>query len=370
MDRRVAFAALKGLSLAGTLEVAFGSGEPFTFRGFAELVAELHQGTPLAIHVTTNGTLIDQSSWPRFAGRFGQVRLSLYDDHTFRRCANLFAATGQKWGANLLVDEPALSGLPAQLAELTAAGCHDVSLLSYVGVGAERQLGPSGRARLARVIEDSPLPCRLSVCFGDAVPVPRLFAGFDNDGDCSAGHDFITITPDQKVQSCSFQDGGVPARTAEEILAAWGRGRAAWAHPAARSGCARVLPIVRAAPPIPAIAVWQGFSGNNSGECVLVAKFQTVADAESYLAELLPGWPADTGYPDEWRELFHAEQVAAPAMANPASERDAPAELTAIGRSVLALGYAVGGRVSRAASACLEARRVRRAPAASTSTTH
>ena len=47
---------------------------------------------------------------------------------------------------------------------------------------------------------------------------------------------------------------------------------------------------------MPAIAIWQGFSGNNSGECVLVAKFHTVAAAESYLAELLPGWPSDTGY--------------------------------------------------------------------------
>ncbi len=335
-----ALAVLKGLSRAGTLEVAFGGGEPFAFRGFDELVAELHQRTPLAVHVTTNGTLIDKKSWPRFAGRFGQVRLSLYDDQTFRRCANLFAATGQKWGANILVDEPALWSLPAQLAELAAAGCHDVSLLSYVGVGAERQLSATGRARLARLLEDSPLPCRLSVCFGDRVPVPRLFAGFDNDGDCGAGHDFITITPDQQVQSCSFQDGGVAARTADEILAAWGRGRAAWAHPAARSGCARVLPLAQEAPPLPAIAIWQGFSGNNSGECVLVAKFQTVAAAESYLGELLPGWPSDTGYPAEWHELFAAEQVAAPTMANPASERDAPAELTAIGSSVLALGHA------------------------------
>src|SRR5262245_50150589 len=32
---------LRGLARAGTLEVAFGGGEPFAFRGFAELVAEL-----------------------------------------------------------------------------------------------------------------------------------------------------------------------------------------------------------------------------------------------------------------------------------------------------------------------------------------
>ncbi|MBP6849288.1 MAG: hypothetical protein KA201_36350, partial [Kofleriaceae bacterium] len=36
-----AAAALHGLAAAGTLEVAYGGGEPFVFRCFAELVAEL-----------------------------------------------------------------------------------------------------------------------------------------------------------------------------------------------------------------------------------------------------------------------------------------------------------------------------------------
>ena len=54
---------LQGLAAAGTLEVAFGGGEPFAFRGFPELLSELHRTTRLAMHVTTNGTLLDARSF-------------------------------------------------------------------------------------------------------------------------------------------------------------------------------------------------------------------------------------------------------------------------------------------------------------------
>ncbi len=214
-----AAAALRGLHDAGTLEVAYGGGEPFAFRGFAELVAELDATTTLAQHVTTNGTLITAASWPRFAGRFGQVRISIYDDG-WRAAAATLAAHGQRWGANVLVDAAALTTLPGLLATLAERGCHDVSLLSYVGPDAQRHLDADGDRRLAAIIGDSPVACRLSVCFGARVDVPRLFGG-DDAGDCGAGRDFISITPDRRVQSCSFQEHGLPGATAEEILAAW-----------------------------------------------------------------------------------------------------------------------------------------------------
>lgn len=70
-----------------------------------------------------------------------------------------------------------MPGLPARLAELAALRCHDASLLRYVGPDPRRPLGEAGRRRLAAIIADAPLPCRRSVCFGDRVPVPRLFKG-------------------------------------------------------------------------------------------------------------------------------------------------------------------------------------------------
>ncbi|VWC45414.1 radical SAM protein [Burkholderia aenigmatica] len=326
---------LRGLSAAGTLEVAFGGGEPFAFRGFAELIDILHDTTPLALNVTTNGTLIRRNTFAPYAGRFGQVRVSLYDEVRWRDAGTVLSEFGQRWGANLIVDDTVLPGLPARLAELAALGCEDVSLLSYIGPDPRRHLSPRGRAQLAAIVQDSPLACRLSVCFGDAVPVPRLFDGADGSGDCGAGLDFVSITPDQRMQGCSFHDGGLPATSAEEILHGWRNERARLEQPSARRGCARRNASASRTRSTPSVSVWQGFSGNNSGECVMVAKFETIADADAYLAQLLPSWAPDAEYSSEWKRLFNEEAVAGPQLSGGGS----PRELAAIGRSVIATGY-------------------------------
>lgn len=339
---------LRGLARAGTLEVAFGGGEPFAFRGFAELVAELAATTPLALHATTNGTLLRAKTWAPFSGLMGQVRISIYDDPRWRDGARVLADDGQRWGANLIVENETLAALPARLAELERLGCHDVSLLAYIGPDARRHLDASGRARLAALAEGAPLPCRLSVCFGDRVPAPRLFDGADGSGDCGAGVDFVSITPDQKVQGCSFQGEGAPGATADEVLTAWQLRRVELTRPAFRDGCARLVPLAssRAAIAPPPVAIWQAFSGNNSGECMLVARFETIDDAETYLAELMPGWAADETYSTAWQELFRAENVAASNLKLRRERYDegrtSPRELVSIGRTVLAASYHSG----------------------------
>src|SRR6185503_8746752 len=112
--------------------------------------------TPLALHATTNGTLIRPDTWPAFAGRMGQVRVSIYDDPRWRTGARVLADAGQLWGANLIVDRAVLSGLPTTLRELAAMGCNDVSLLSYVGSDPARHLTERERAKLAAIISDAP----------------------------------------------------------------------------------------------------------------------------------------------------------------------------------------------------------------------
>ena len=333
---------LRDLATAGTLEVAFGGGEPFAFRGFADLLAELFATTPLALHVTTNGTLLRDALWRSVRGLLGQVRMSIYPETRFREAADLFAASGQRWGANVLVDDEALAGLPALITELHERRCHDVSLLSYVGPDRERQLSAEGESRLASLIADSPLPCRLSVCFGDRIPAPRLFAGIDNTGDCGAGYDFVSITPDQRLQSCSFQDDSLPASSAAEVLSAWRHARARLAAPTPRHGCARRLPVATAPLPLPPVAVWQAFSGNNSGECILVARFETVANAEKFVAELLPGWAEDEPYSAAWRALFAEERVSAPSSDEDRPWGLSPREIGVVGTSVIALSYDSG----------------------------
>lgn len=332
-----AAAALRGLSQAGTLEVAFGGGEPFAFRGFADLVEELYTSTPLVLNVTTNGTLFDEKTFAPYAGRFGQVRISIYDDPRWRAACQALAAHGQRWGANLIVDDAVLQKLPALLAELAALGCHDLSLLSYVGADPRKHLSMGGRARLAALIDDAPIACRLSVCFGDSIAVPRLFDGMDGHGDCGAGLDFVSITPDQRMQGCSFHDGGLPASTAQEILAGWRTERTRLTAPSMRDGCVRRAPSAQRTRSIPAISIWQAFSGNNSGECIMVAKFQKTEDASAYLAQLLPGWTPESAYSEAWKELLVAEGVASAPLGD---WIETPRELLAIGRSVFAIGYA------------------------------
>lgn len=272
--------------------------------------------------------------------------MSIYDDARWLVAARTLSEAGQLWGANLLVDDARCDGLPALLAELAALGCHDVSLLSYVGESPSLQLSAAGRARLAAIVGDSPLPCRLSVCLGDGVPVPRLFAGMDDTGDCGAGYDFLSITSDQQVQSCSFQNTSLPARTAGEILAIW-RGRQAYLEQATpRHGCARALPLSRtrgARSEVKRLALWRAFSGNNSGECILVGKFESSADAQRYLAELEPGFAPDGLYSSEWQALFENEGLVLTSERESGEVRGlSPTALVAIGKSVLASSYDAG----------------------------
>jgi hypothetical protein len=250
----------------------------------------------------------------------------------------VLAEAGQRWGANVLCDAARLATLPALLGELAAHGAHDVSLLSYVGGDAARQLDRASERRLAAIIEASPLPCRVSVCLGDRLGVARL-DGRDAAGDCGAGRDFISVTPDRRVQSCSFQGPSAPGATADELLHAWRTAVAMMAAPSARIGCARALPQVPPPAP-PPLAVWQSFSGNNSGECLMVARFHDPDAAAAYLAELLPGWTPDGAYPAPWLRLFADEGV----LGGGAAARDfpeaSPRELVAIGATVMVAQYA------------------------------
>jgi hypothetical protein len=139
----------------------------------------------------------------------------------------------------------------------------------------------------------------------------------------------------------------LPARNAEDILAIWRERQAYLEHPSPRNGCARTLPVCRAArgarDEVKRLALWRAFSGNNSGECVLVGKFESSAGAERYLAELQPGWKPDRPYSSEWQALFENEGLVL--AREPESGEvygQSPSALVAIGKSVLALSYDAG----------------------------
>src|SRR5262249_25371676 len=108
-----------------------------------------------------------------------------------------------------------------------------------------------------------------------------------------------------------------------------------------RQGCARGLPQSEPATyRAPPVAMWRGFSGNNSGECILIGKFESTEEAQRYLAELQPSWAPDGDYSAEWRALFERENVLlARARDDGEPSGRSPSTLLALGRSVVALSY-------------------------------
>ncbi len=238
-----AFVLLRDLGAAGTTEVAFGGGEPFAFRGFPELVLRLHAETPLAVSATTNGTLLDAATLARIRAALGQLRLSLYDDNDWPRTVDLLAASGVRFGVNLLVTPARLPALDRIVIEVAARGGRDVLLLGYHGADEALRLSAAQRRTLGRQVRRlaRALPAvrfGLDICFGErlGVPIARLGA---SRSDCGAGRDFLVVTSDRRVSPCSFHHVGFPIRDARDVLAVFARERTALAAAVGTPTCAR-----------------------------------------------------------------------------------------------------------------------------------
>lgn len=218
-----AFDTLAGLADAGVLEVAFGGGEPFTFKGFSELVRKLHAETRLAVNVTTNGLALTRERLAAIAGSIGQVRLSLYDDNDWRTRVSLCAAVGIRFGVNYLVTPERLSTLTTTTLELASLGYRDILLLSYNGTDDTLHLSPQQVAQLTTQVTllSRALPhsrIALDVCWGERLEsVPRLFA----KPDCGAGSEFIVVTSDKRLMPCSFHHVALPVTNADDIKRLW-----------------------------------------------------------------------------------------------------------------------------------------------------
>jgi sulfatase maturation enzyme AslB (radical SAM superfamily) len=65
----------------GVLEVAFGSGEPTLFPRWQDFVCALYDTTHLSVNFTTNGLRLTEAFLDTIRGRYGQMRLSLYEDN-------------------------------------------------------------------------------------------------------------------------------------------------------------------------------------------------------------------------------------------------------------------------------------------------
>ncbi|MCA9678983.1 MAG: radical SAM protein [Kofleriaceae bacterium] len=235
-----AFATLAALADAGTVEVAFGGGEPLVFRGFAALARRLHAETPLAVSVTSNGTRLDDAMIDALAPSLAQLRISIYDDVDHRPILRR-AAGRLRLGVNWLVTPARLDRVEATVLALYELGVRDVLLLSYNGVDrglhlrADQAADLAARVRALAVALRGRVQLKLDVCWGERVEaVPRLL-----DGPCPAGRDFVVLTSDRRLAPCSFHHASWPVRDAADVLRVWDAQRAALAAPARDPGCAR-----------------------------------------------------------------------------------------------------------------------------------
>lgn len=239
-----AFELLAALDRAGTLEVAFGGGEPLVFRAFVPLVERLHRETRLAVSFTTNGTRLTHETLSRLAKHTAQVRLSIYDDNDHPRSSALLREHRVRWGANYLVTPARLPTLEATVFALVERGCHNVLLLAYngddVSMHLSRRESDAMQARVAALATAlrGRASIELDVCWGDRMQrVPQLIR---SDG-CPAGTEFVVVTSDRRLAACSFHHASFAFEDAEDLLRVWRAHRSALGAPARAPGCARDL---------------------------------------------------------------------------------------------------------------------------------
>lgn len=278
-----ATALLSTLAARGTLEVAFGGGEPFALKSFPSIVEALTDHTPLVVHATTNGTLITDAIARRLRGRFGELRLSVYDDTPWRDRLALLQANGHEVGLHYLVTRERLPMVAAFVEEAVARGARKVFLLSYHGDDRAMHLSREEHLILAHTIESLgslPIELGVSACWGERLEmIPRLDA--DRGGDCGAGSHFVSISADGALSPCSVHHQRRAVRTADDVIDAWNAMRSP--GPARARGCGR--PSLVAPPPDGAFS-WRAWSGNNSVDCVVVGRFGSPTSASEAVTEL------------------------------------------------------------------------------------
>lgn len=208
----------------GVLEAAFGGGEPMLFPRWDEFICELYETTDLAINFTTNGTRLTPEFLRSVAGRYGQIRLSIYADNHWEETIRLLVSEQARFGVNWLISRAELDGIEAKMGRLLALGVRDFLFLSYKGSDTDLHMDAAGYRRFSDFMMKahrklgSGAALKLGICWGHSLPdVPRLFQG----DDCGAGHDFISITSDKRMKVCSFHHASLPIETLADVRLIW-----------------------------------------------------------------------------------------------------------------------------------------------------
>lgn len=226
----------------GVLEVAFGGGEPMLFKGWERFIHALYDTSPLCINFTTNGMLLTDSFLKSIEGKYGNIRISLYDTNDWSTSIQRLVTNGARFGVNWLITPDELPQIEAKFLNLLSLGVRDFLLLSYKGGNPSLHLSYQQYDEFNHFVNrihnslNGIAQIKLDVCWGHAVQnVPVLF---ERD-DCGAGSDFLSITSDRQIKACSFHHWSIPFNTLADVRAYWKKQHQN-RHAAAIAGCARL----------------------------------------------------------------------------------------------------------------------------------
>jgi MoaA/NifB/PqqE/SkfB family radical SAM enzyme len=218
----------QGADQWGVLEIAFGGGEPMLFPSWADFINELYDSTLLCVNFTTNGTLLTAEFLQQIAGKYGNIRLSLYDDNDYEQTIKLLVEQKARFGVNWMITPSELPGMEANFLHLLGIGVRDFLLIGYKGDDTSLRLSSADYQILDNLVNKlhnaskNIAQIKMDVCWGDSLPdVPRLFV----EDDCNAGDDYLSITSDKQVKACSFMADGIAFASVADLREIWEKHR-------------------------------------------------------------------------------------------------------------------------------------------------
>ncbi|MAU11898.1 MAG: hypothetical protein CL607_18880 [Anaerolineaceae bacterium] len=224
------------------LEVAFGGGEPMLFPNWEQFIHELYDTSQLAINFTTNGMKLTPSFLSSIEGKYGNIRLSLYDTNRYKQTIELLVDHNARFGVNWLITPDELDSIEAKFFKLLSFGVRDFLLLSYKGSDPSMHFQKHHYEAFSDFLQhvhnnlQNTIQLKLDVCWGNLLPdVPRLF----ETSDCGAGDGFLSITSDRRIKPCSFHHWTIPFETIADVRDYW-NSRRKNRQAAAIGGCARL----------------------------------------------------------------------------------------------------------------------------------
>ncbi len=207
----------KELDALGTLEVAFGGGEPTLYRELPELCAAIWQETGLGISITTHGHHLTPDLIDRLRGNVSIIRISVdapepaYSAIRGRPLSrverNVEAIDGQiSVGVNTVVNGATLEHLDELAPLVKRWQATDWLLLPEIR-GGRFTLTSDEWTRLSDWLTANVGHFPLNVTY-DARPHLRCPFLFDEEPD----QDYVHISADGYLRLCSYERGGVPLK--------------------------------------------------------------------------------------------------------------------------------------------------------------